>query len=510
MSVPKNNRRIAKNTFMLYCRMMVIMCVSIFSTRVLLQVLGVSDYGLVNLIGSIVMMFYFISGTMNTAISRFITYELGKKDFKRLKKIFNISQILFLFIVLILFILSETVVLWFFKTYIVISPERANAAFWFFQCSIGSFLLGVINIPYIALLIAHENMKCYAWISVFEAFVKLGIIYLLYLSSSDKLIFYGFLMLLVSIIHFLIYFVVCNIKYPESRYAYFFDKKMLKELVVFAGWNLWGAVSGLFSNVFINVLLNNYFGPIANAARGITNQVSAATTSFTNNFLVATNPQITKYFAADEKEQSYLLTMRASRFGFFLMFFISFPFFILCPFILDIWLSEAPNCTVPFIRLVLISLLIDSISYPLMTLAQASGRIALYQSVVGGTLLLNLPLTWIMFYFGAPPESFGFVAIFISVVCLLLRLILLRRCAGLPVYNFVRSVIFPVISTVFFALIIPLFVYLFLVAEKLTFVSSTLIGLLCALSTLSSVLMFGVYEDERILIFKFLKLKRNS
>ena len=506
MSVSANNKRIAKNTIMLYCRMAVTMGISIFSTRVLLQALGVSDYGLVNVIGGAVTMFGFISGTMNTATSRYITFELGKNNFTRLKQVFNLSQLIFIGLIFILFLLSETVGLWFFQTHLVLPPERTDAAFWFFQFAVASFLLGIANTPYAALVIAHENMKAFEWVSIFEAFARLGIIYVLYLSSFDHLIFYGALLTLVSLVHFAIYFTICRVSYRESRFAYYFEKSLFKSLLSFGGWNLWGAISGLFTNVFVNVLLNNYFGSIANAARGIASQVASAATSFTANFLTAVNPQITKYYAADKREQSYLLTMRASRFGFFLMYFIALPAWILCPFILNLWLESVPAHTVWFVRLILLQLLIDSLSYPLMTIAQASGRIALYQSIVGGMLWLNLPFTWLAFYFGAPPESFGFVAISISIVCLFLRLVLVRRCSGLPFWRFVYRVLVPVTLVAVVAAIVPAILNFFLF-ENPGVLQFFVIGFACVFSSVPAILFLGVFKEERVSIFNLLKTK---
>lgn len=505
MKTSQNNKRIAKNTLMLYVRMAITMCISIFTTRVLLQALGETDYGLVNLIGGVVMMFSFISGTMNTAVSRYITFELGRGDRCRLKQVVNLSQLIFFALIVLLLFFGETLGLWFFKTYLVLPPERADSAFWFFQFSIFAFLLSIANTPFIALVIAHEDMKIFAWASIFESITKLLIVYLLYLSSLDHLVLYGALLILISLMHFAIYFIVCYLKYPESRFSYFFEKNLFKSLMFFGGWNIWGALSNLFTNIFVNVLLNNYFGPITNTARGISNQLSSAIASFTGNFFTAVNPQITKYYAANELEQSYLLTMLSSRFGFFLMYLILLPVWLLCPFMLNLWLGTVPAYTICFLRLILIQLQIDSISYPLMTLAQASGRIALYQSVVGGTLWLNLPFTWIMFHLGFSPWTFGVVAVLISLLCMVLRLVLVHRCARLPLMDYVSKVLIPVGRVLVVAAILPVSMNFLLFDDDPGFYQFITVSVICVISCISAVFVFGVSKEERVV---FLKIAR--
>lgn len=511
-SVSANNRRIAKNTLALYLRMAFTMCVGIFTTRVLLGALGVTDYGLVNVIGGIVTMFSFLAGTMSTSCSRFFNFELGQKNFVRLKQTFNLIQLIYFALVLILLLLAETVGVWFLENRLVIPPERTSAAFWFFQFSVVTFLLSTAAIPYSALIISHENMKAYAWITIFESAARLGIVYLLSLSSFDRLAFYGVLLTLVGVIHFSLNYLVCRRRYPESRAGFFWEKKRFVELIAFGGWNLWGAMSGLFTNIFVNVLLNNYFGSAVNAARAVAMQISAAITGFTQNFLTATNPQIIKYYAAGDIAQSQLLTLRASRMGFFLLFFFAFPAWLLMPFVLGVWLESVPAHAVWFARLILIQVLIDAFSYPLMTQAQASGKIALYQSVVGGTLWMNLPISWIALkFFGAPPEAVVLVAIGISCVCLLLRLILVRRCARLPLRAFVKETLVPALSAALAAAAVPACLARFVVPAP-GWTQFFVVGFACVFCAVPAIGFFGFTRDERATMSAFIgnKLKRNQ
>lgn len=482
---------------MLYVKMAFNMGVGIFATRVLLEVLGAGDYGLVTVVGGVVTMFAFLSGTMSASCSRFFNFELGQKNIERLKQTFNLTQLIYVGLVVILLLLSETVGLWFLENKVVITSERADAAFWFFQFSIVTFLLSTLSIPYSALIISHENIKTFAWITIFEAVARLGIIYLLSLSSFDKLAFYGALLMVIGVIHFSLNYLVCRLKYPESRFAFFWNKRRFVELLTFGGWNLWGAMSGLFNNVFVNVLLNNYFGSAVTAARGIALQVSSSIAAFMGNFMTATNPQIIKYYASGDLVQSHLLAMRASRAGFFLLFFIALPAWLLMPFVLELWLGEVPAHTLWFTRLILVQMLVDSFSYPLMTQAQASGKIALYQSVVGGTLWLTLPLAWVLLkFFSAPPESVACAAIAISCICLVLRLILVRRCAKLSIRTFVRCVIYPAGLAASVSVAVPAWLVFFVFPQP-GWVQFFIVGGACVVSCALAGTLLCLTRDER-------------
>ena len=507
MNVSANNRRIAKNTLLLYVRMAFTMGIGVFATRVLLGALGVEDYGLTTVIGGIVTMFSFLAGTMSSACSRFFNFEIGRKNFERLRQTFCLTQLIYVALAALMLILSETVGLWFFENKLALPPERADAAFWFFQFSVATFLLSTLSIPYSSLIVSHENMKAYSWISMFEATARLGIIYLLSLSSFDKLAFYGALIAVVGVIHFSLNCLVCLRLYPEARPGFFWERERFVELVAFGGWNLWGAASGLFTNVFVNVLLNNYFGSAVNAARGVAQQVSGAITAFTTNFLVAANPQIIKYYASGETAQSHLLTMRASRMGFFLLYFFALPAWLLMPFVLELWLKSVPAHTLWFARLILIQVLIDAFSFPLMTQAQASGKIALYQSVVGGTLWLTLPLVWIALrVFSAPPEAAPCVGIGISCVCLCLRLILVRRCSRMSVRAFVKNTLVPALGAAGAAALVPAWLAFRVVPES-SWTQFFVVGFASVFCAVPAFALIGFTREERAAVFNFLLRK---
>lgn len=506
-TISANNKRIAKNTLMLYARMALTMCIGFFTTRVLLDALGVEDYGLANVIGGVVGMFAFLSSVMRTACSRYLQFDMGRGDTVRLRQTFNLFQLIYFGLVVLFFVLGETVGLWFFETKIVIDPERLVAARWFFQFSLISFLLSTFSIPYSALVISHENMKAFSLITIFESAGRLGIVYLLWCSPLDHLAFYGALTATVSAIHLGIYFLVCGHNYPESKFGFYWNAGYFRELVSFGGWNLFGALTSVFSGVLVNVLLNNYFGAAVNAARSVAGQLSGKTAAFLTGFLTAANPQITKYYAAGDFRQAHLLTMRVSRFAFFLFLFVALPAFLLMPFVLNVWLTTVPEHAVWFARLTLIHGLVMSFSHPLMTLAQATGKIALYQSVVGGTLWLNLPVSWIALkFFGAPPESVVVVSIAIESVCLCLRLFTVGRCAKLSTSAFVKNVLVPAFVAGCAGAAVPVILAVFGFPEP-SLTQFFVVGFASVFCCAPAFALLGFRRDERAAIFAFFKGK---
>lgn len=441
--IRQNNLRILTNTLMLYVRMAFVMGINFFTTRELLLALGERDYGLVNVIGGVVSLFSFFASSMTTSVTRFFNYEIGKGDSRALKNTFNLVQIMYGGIVLALFILSETVGVWVFENKLDIPAAMEKPAFEFFQYTVATFLIGVFLIPYEALIISRENMKVYSIISVSDAVLKLLIVYLLYLDFFERISFYGMLLAGVMSIKFFVYAIYNTLKYKEACPAFFWDWKMFKEIFLFGAWNIWGGVAWLFSNTLVSILLNNFFGAAVNVARAVAVQVSGGVSSFTTNFLLATNPQIVKYWAEGNLDQCRKLTLNASRLGFFLVLIFAVPLIAETEFVLKIWLKEVPEYGVIFTRLVIIQLLIDVFSFPLMTIMQASGRIALYQITVGLLLCCNFPLAYICFKSGYPPESALAVGIFLSVMSLIARLGIAKVIVGVPFSQYIVSVILP-------------------------------------------------------------------
>ena len=314
MSNSENNKRIAKNTLMLYIRMLFTMGVSLFTSRVILQALGVEDYGVYSVVGGIITMFSFINGGMVSATQRYLTFEIGKGNLLQLKKVFSTSLQIHALIALIVVILGETVGLWFLYEKMVIPADRMTAAFWVYQCSIVASVVSIMSVPYNADIIAHEKMSAFAYISILDVVLKLAIVYILYISRWDKLITYAVLILSIQVAIRYVYTRYCNKHFEETHYHHQLDKSLFKEMFAFAGWSFWGNLAHVLYTQGINMMLNIFFGPVVNAARGIAVQVQTAVQGFVGNFQMALNPQITKNYATGNLAQMHSLMFRSARF----------------------------------------------------------------------------------------------------------------------------------------------------------------------------------------------------
>lgn len=450
-----NSKRIIKNTGMLYFRMLLTMCITLYTSRVVLNTLGVDDFGIYNVVGGIVAMFAFLNTSMASATQRFYSFELGQQNYTQLKKVFSLTLSLHIGVAMIIFLLAETVGLWFFNTQMNIPPGRMEAAKWVYQFAVFSFMVSVIQVPYNATIIAHEKMGVYAWVSIIEVSLKLLIVFLLVKVSFDKLKLYALLMFLVTLIVSIIYGIYCKMKYAECTYKLFWDKKLYHILVSYAGWNLFGGISAVGMNQGINILLNIFFGPVINAARAIAFQVNMAINSFVQNFQLAVNPQIIKSYACGDCDYMRKLVFQSSKYSFFLLLFLSLPVLMETDIILNIWLKIVPDYTVLFCQLVILNTWIDSVSGPLMISAQASGRIKVYQLLIGSLLLLNLPVSYCFIRLGFQPQVTIYISMIISVLALFARLWMLKILLNFPVLIYIRRVLGTVLLVAMISVILP-------------------------------------------------------
>jgi len=470
MTTRDNNKRIAKNTLLLYFRMMLIMLVSLYTVRVVLNSLGMVDYGIFNVVGGVVTMFAFLSNTMASASQRFFSFELGRNATEQLKRTFSMTVTIYAILSVVILILAETIGLWFLNTHMNIPVKRMDAANWIYQFSILSFIVTIMTIPYNASIIARENMKVYAYVSIVEVLLKLLIVYLLVLFSYDKLKLYGVLIFAVTCIVTLIYRMVCIRKYKECRYRFYWEKDLFKTLISFSSWNLFGAIAGVLSNTGVNILLNIFFGPVINAARGIAFQVNNSITQFVQNFMTATRPQIVKYYATGEKDKMVKLIFQSCKFSFFLVFILSLPVLIETNFILTLWLKRIPEYVIIFTRLVIFTTLIDTFSSPLMTAAQATGKIKKYQSIVGGFRLLILPIAYLFLYLGYPPQITMTITLIMAFLSLFIRLFLLKEMIEFPIRKFISGVLSISLLVSILAYIMPLIIVLAMPESVLRFI----------------------------------------
>lgn len=502
-----NNKRIAKNTLLLYFRMLFMMVVALYTSRVILNALGVEDFGIYNVVGGVVAMFTVISGSLSAAISRFITYELGKGDQSKLNKIFSASVTIQLLLSLIIVVLIESVGVWFLNAKMTIPADRVTAANWVLQFSIITFVINLISVPYNAAIIAHERMSAFAYISILEAIGKLAIAFFIMWSPIDKLIYYAILMCTVAVIVRLTYGHYCKKHFTECTYHFHWDKDILKQMFGFAGWNFIGASSVVFRDQGGNIILNIFFGPTVNAARGIANQVNTAITGFVQNFMTALNPQITKSYASGDGEYMMTLIFQGARLSFYMLLLLSLPVLINTHYILVIWLKIVPEHAVLFVRLILIFAMCESISNPLITAMLATGKIRNYQIVVGGLQLLNLPLSYICLKTGFVPESILVVAIIISLACLFARLYMLRGMIGLSSILYMKNVFLNVWVVALLSAIIPYMLFCYMKETFFSFIIITLIAVLC---TLVVEFYIGCNQKERFFVLNKVRNIKNK
>lgn len=455
----ENNKRIAKNTLVLYARMLFTMAVSFYTSRVVLHVLGMTDFGIYNVVGGLVMMFSFVSGAMASATQRFLSVEIGKGGEGDVRRTFSTAVLIHAMLAGIIIVAGEAVGVWFLNTYMNFPPDRYAAANWVYQLSLLTFAIDVASVPYNAAIIAYERMKAFAYVSIVDVTLKLAVVYLITLTTYDKLVVYAALLAAIAVSIRLIYGQYCRRNFPLCRCDLTWDRKRAGSMVSFLGWNLIGALAGVGKEQGINVVLNIFFGSAVNAARGVAYQAMNAISSFASNFQVAMNPQIIKSYAAGEKDDMFKLVFRGSKFSYLLLLTLSLPVALEAPFILDLWLKEVPEHTVIFLRIVLLTTLIDSLSTPLITAMHASGKVRDYQIVVGGLSLLTLPVAYLCFKAGCQPQAALWVGAAMSVACHFARQLLLRRTIGFPMARFLHEVSLRVLLVTVLSAAVPLAVY---------------------------------------------------
>lgn len=466
-SVSNNNKRIAKNTLLLYIRMFFIMAVSLFTSRVILKNLGVENFGIYNVVGGVVAMMGILNSAMSTSTTRYLTFELGKGDKERLKQVFSMCFTIYLLLSLAFLFLAETVGLWFLNTQLTIPENRLEAANWVYQFSVISCINTLLSNPYNAVLIAHEKMSVYAYISIAEVVLKLAVVYMLLIINYDRLVVYGALILIMSLLVTMMYRVYCIRHYKESIYRFYWEKPLFKQLLSYSWWNLFGAAAGIVKGQGLNVLLSMFFNPSVNAARGIAYQINTSITNFFTNFYTAVRPQITKYYAQNDLENMFKLVFRSSKFSFFLIFILSLPIIIETPYIVNLWLGQLPEYVVPFTRLIVIISSIDSMATPLMTACHATGKIKLYQSVIGILIICNVPISYCLLRFlSCGPITVFIVSLIISTLALLIRIRIVKYLINnFPVWDYLKSVVLLSLLIAILSAVIPTILHLCLPAS---------------------------------------------
>ena len=496
----KVNKRIAKNAAALYFRMIISMVVGIYTSRVILQALGVEDYGIYNVVGGFVSMFSLISSSLNVAVGRFLTYELGSGNRKRLRIVFSTSFFVMLGLSVIVIILTETVGLWYMFNKLVIPYERFYTALWCFQLSVASFIISLIVSPYSSAIISHEDMGIYAYLSIFDVFCKLGICYVVMSSRIDHLLCYAILLFIVGIISQIINVIYCRKQYEECTLHITFDMDLFLKMFAFSGWNFIGSSAAILRLQGATLLLNAFGGPIVNTANGIANTISNILSNFIGNFTQAFNPQIIKQYSSKDYESLMKLIIFGSKYSYYMMFVLALPILLNTEFILDLWLGTVPLYTVTFTRWILVMLLIDSLTRPLITLKLANSNIRNYQIIVGGTILLMLPISYIGLSFGMPVTFVAIVNTLISFIVLFLRIYMVRGdFSGWSSVSFLTKVVMNVSFVSVVSCIIPFASHYCLNEGWSNFIITTILSITCSCLC---IFIIGCTVEERLAVLK--------
>ncbi|MDD3040480.1 lipopolysaccharide biosynthesis protein [Bacteroides sp.] len=490
-----DNKRLAKNTLILYIRMFFTMGVSLYTSRVVLAILGVTDYGIYNVVGGVVAMFNIINNAMASSTQRFMTFELGTGDYERLQKVFSTSINIHALICVIMVLLAETIGLWFLNTQLIIPAERIVAANWVYQMSVLAACIGVMSVPYNAAIIAHEKMSAFAYFSVMDVTLKLLVVYLLMISPIDKLILYSILIFCVGLISRIVYGIYCSKNFVETKYTKVKYTPLFKEMLSFAGWGLFGNCSAFASTHGVNLLLNTFFSPAINAARGIAVQVQMAVQNFCSSFQIALNPQITKTYASNECDRMRSLICTSSRLSFFLVYLMVLPIVLEANEILSVWLKEVPEHTVNFLRIILCVSLIDTLANPIITAAGATGKIKKYQTVVGSINIMIIPISYIILRICPVPELVFVIHVLMALIAQGARIYLVRPMIELPLRMYIKKVVIRIVGTMIISSVLPVALYMTL--PSMSIMSFLCIGFVSVFSALLSVFYIGLEQTER-------------
>lgn len=500
----ESNKRIAKNTALLYVRMLFTMGVGFFTSRIILDALGFVDYGIYSVVGGIVSTLSILNGSMAGATQRWITIALGKGNLEYLKKVFSIGVTAQVIIALLVFLIIETAGLWYLYNYAVIPEERMIASFWVFQISTITMVLSILNVPFMGAIMAHEKMGAFALFSIIDVLMKLIICYVLYVTTSDKLIVYALLLLLTFVINFFIKQIYCYKKFEEARFKLGWDRKILKEMSSLAFWSMSGNIAYIGYSQGVTLLINLFFGPSMNAAASIANQAGNIINQFSGNFQTAMNPQITKNYAKNQFKEMHDLVFRSAKFSYFLMLIFVVPLFFEANLLLSIWLKEVPEHSVYFMRLGLFISMFMAVRNPLIVSAQANGDIRKYQFVVIPILLLVSPISYVILKLGGIPETASYVMLVIIIMAVFASAYMLRDMIHLDFMDFVKRVMLKILLVTLAAFSLPTLVYVTMDEGIMRFL---VLGSVATLSCLASIYKIGLTDSEKVFIVSMIRSK---
>jgi O-antigen/teichoic acid export membrane protein len=499
-----NTARVAKNTLMLYFRQILIMLVSLYTVRTVLNTLGAEDYGIYNVVAGVVAMFGFLSNSMAGASQRYFAIELGRKDSEQLKKTFSLNLLIYIMIASAMLLLAETIGLWFVNNKLVIPSERMEVALWVYQFSIISFVFTIMATPYMAMIIAHEEMQIYAYLSIIEAVLKLIIVVLLRYMTYDKLLLYGILLCGTTMITTMGYHIICVVKYQECRFKFYWNYSLLKIIASYTGLSVFVSIAGICKMQGVTVLLNQYFNPIVVSSRSLAIAINSMVSSFFSNFSNALRPQIVKSYAAGRINEMIYVLFWGVKITYLLMYLFTLPLLLETPVIFSLWLKETPDYTIIFVRLVLIDALVESIAYPIYSVIMAIGRMGGYTFWISVLTFLNIIFSWIALSSGYPPESVQYIAVLLTAILIVVRIFILKSCIPFSVMDFIKNSLFPIVMITIVSSILPIAVF-FLLKKDIT--TMFIVVITSTISICVSSYFIGFNNGERQTIKNIVKSK---
>lgn len=497
-----NNKRIAKNTIALYFRMILVIVVSLYTNRVMLNVLGVEDFGIYNIVAGVVVLFSFLNSAMTNACQRFMSVAIGKRDAGFAQRVFSASLLSHIILIGVVLLLGETIGLWFVDTQLDVPIERHDASVAIYHIALVTTCVSIIRVPFNAAIVAYEKMSFYAYSSIFETVLKLIIVWMIQVFHGDSLIIYSMLLLMVTIIVDVVYLIYCQVRFKQ-RLSLKTDVELLKEMTAFSGWNVFGGVADVGYKQGTNIILNIFCGVALNAAMGITNQVRSAIYNFVSNLQTAANPQIIKTYSKGEFSQFKTLVFSISKYSYFLMLLMALPLMLNMDYVLRLWLKNPPEYSTSFSQLILIFCLIDSLTGPLWTAMQATGKIKQYMIVTSLCLLLNLPVTYLFLWMGYAPESLFIIQIIVNIITLFVRLCFQKKYLQIGIQDYLKSVVFPILLVSILVTPIPIVIGGYFETFS-KFVVTTMTSVLL---TVVFVYIGGLSKAEKLFVKAFIRNK---
>ena len=496
--ISNSNRLIAKNTLYLYVRMFLVLAISLYTTRALLSALGITDYGIYNVVCGFVSMFTFMNTSMSNGIQRFYNYELGRNNVDSVRKTYITSVYIQFALVLFVILLAETIGVWYLHNKMVIPMERFSAAQWIFHLSVLSFAIVIMQVPYSAAVMAHEKMNFYAIVSIIDALLKLVFVIVLQYIESDKLIFYGFLMVIINSINFLLNYSYCKYNFKEIKFKFLYDKDLLKKMLSFSGWNIFGSCAYMVKGQGINVLLNSFFGPVVNAARGVSFQIQSAIQSFSSSIFTSFRPQVIKSYAVNDYERATNLMFSMSKYTFFLLYLIAVPVVIEVNYILNLWLGDnVPEYTVIFTVLVIVNMLVSNFNAPLTLIIHATGKMRVYQLTTSIIVTSILPISWVVLSLKAEPTLVYIIDILVVFINQIVCMFVVKKVFSFSLRQYCVKVLLPSLF-VFIALPVVPFAVSFLM--EASFIRLCCICLLSVISAVITIYFLGLNGGEREIV----------